>query len=116
MVISTFFCAGTGPTKTTLPLMDAPRLRVGAQKSPNSAATPIANRIILIRSPFPPDQSTSPGAAPALGSDQLVVERRASARGAILAGIEHAVVAELRRVRALGRLRGIRFVLELDGG
>src|SRR5262249_42930713 len=54
--------------------------------------------------------SASPGSAPALGSDEPVVERGARAGGAILAGVEDGVIAELRRVRALGRLGGIRLV------
>src|SRR5205814_3868888 len=65
---------------------------------------------------FPVGLSATPGSAPALGGDKLVLECRASAIGAVLALVEQAVVAELRRVRALGRLRGIRFVFQLDGG
>src|SRR5437588_7973171 len=51
---------------------------------------------------FLPGVSAAPCSAPALGSDELVLEHRASAIGAVLALVEQAVVAELRRVRALG--------------
>src|ERR1700716_3865570 len=54
MVTSTFFCAGTEPTKTTLPLMEAPWLMPGAQSSPKSSADkPPANGIPFIRHSSP---------------------------------------------------------------
>src|ERR1700692_2012199 len=57
-----------------------------------------------------------PGSTPTLGRDELAVERSAGAIGAIrLAGVERTVVAERRRVLALARLRGIRFVFQLHG-
>src|SRR4029453_17873104 len=51
--MSTFFGGGTVPTKTTLPLIDAPRQSAGAQRNPASATARVrANRFPLMQYPW----------------------------------------------------------------